>query len=95
MMRYGIRNLWITAAEEGAAWLGERGQFVHSPAPIVPQLCDTVGAGDALASVIIYGILHDHEFEQILDDGVQFAARVCTIRGAISNDASFYRGEFS
>lgn len=90
--QYEIGNLWITAAEEGAAWLTASGDFYHAPAPKVIQLVDTVGAGDALTAVIIYGLLHHKKPEQILDNATHFAARVCSIRGAITDDRAFYEG---
>lgn len=88
--RYNIGQVWITAAEEGAGWLGVNSEFLHIPAPNVPNLVDTVGAGDALTAVIISGLLKGREPSQILPDAVSFAARVCQIRGAITDDDDFY-----
>lgn len=88
--RYNIGQVWITAAEEGAGWLGVNWEFFHIPAPNVPNLVDTVGAGDALTAVIISGLLNGREPSQILPDAVRFAARVCQIRGAITVDEAFY-----
>ncbi len=88
--QYNIGQVWITAAEEGAGWLGANAEFLYIPAPHVSNLVDTVGAGDALTAVIIFGLLAGRQPAQILPDAVRFAARVCQIRGAITDDDSFY-----
>lgn len=89
-LQYNISQVWITAAEEGAGWLGVNSEFLYIPAPNVSNLVDTVGAGDALTSVIILGLLEGRQPKQILPDAVRFAARVCQIRGAITDDDTFY-----
>lgn len=87
---FGIQHVWLTAAEHGAAWLGPNEEFEVVAAPRVKNLIDTVGAGDALTAVIIHGLLNGRLQKSILADAVQFAARVCQLRGATSADASFY-----
>jgi len=91
MAKYRIQNLWLTAGHEGAAWLGPAGQYFQQDAPPVSQLVDTVGAGDALAAVIIWSILTGRSPEEALIQAVAFAARVCSLRGAITREADFYR----
>lgn len=88
--KFGIQNVWLTAAEQGAAWLGPDGQFEVVPAPTVTNMVDTVGAGDALTAVIIQGLLNNREPVASLRDAVQFAARVCQLRGATSPQPGFY-----
>lgn len=88
--QYNISQVWITAGEEGAGWLGVNSEFLYIPAPKVENLIDTVGAGDALTAVIIRGLLEGRQPTQILPDAVRFAARVCQIRGAITDDDAFY-----
>ena len=89
--RHGLTNVWVTAGEQGAAWLGPEGQFVQVCQPPVAGLVDTVGAGDALAAVIIRGILLGLPADDVLPAAATFAGRVCTLRGAISDDPAFYR----
>lgn len=91
MAKYGIRNLWLTAGQAGAAWFGPGDQQLLAPAPKVSNLVDTVGAGDALAAVIIRSILIGQSPGDALPIAVDFAARVCTLRGAITRDKEFYR----
>lgn len=88
--RYGISNLWITAGAEGAAWIGPQGGFEQASGPPLENLVDTVGAGDALAAVIIRGILSGQPPAGSLADAVAFAARICTLRGATTLDPGFY-----
>jgi fructokinase len=51
---------------------------------------DTVGAGDAFSAVTIMGLMHGWGWERILDRAAGFAAKVCTLRGATSQDKGFY-----
>lgn len=88
--RFSIKNVWLTAAEEGAAWLGNESEWIVVPAPLVTEMVDTVGAGDALTAVIIRGLLQKHDPSAIISKAVIFAAKVCQLRGAISHDREFY-----
>jgi fructokinase len=87
---YGAGHIWITAGDQGAAWVGPAGEFHHAAAPPVTTMVDTVGAGDAFAAMVIRGILAGAAPEQSLDQAARFAARVCGIRGATVNNPSFY-----
>ena len=51
---------------------------------------DSVGAGDAYAAMLAAGILRDWQPEEILQQASTFAARICEIKGAIPDSASFY-----
>jgi fructokinase len=89
--RHGIEGLVLTRGSEGAELLtagGERAQV--SPGPRVPVV-DTVGAGDAFASVMLLGLLHDWPGEQTLSRAQEFAAAVVGQRGATCTDPAFYR----
>ncbi|MBX3420709.1 MAG: hypothetical protein KF752_04050 [Pirellulaceae bacterium] len=88
--QFGISNLWITAGELGAAWLGNDGQYCVQAASPVADLVDTVGAGDALSAVIIRGIMTRQSPQISLAQAVRFASRVCALRGAISTDPAVY-----
>jgi fructokinase len=86
-----IKNCWLTVGQHGAAWFGPQGQYFQADAPRVKGLQDTVGAGDALAAVIIHGILTGVSPENSLARATQFAGRVCGLRGALTEDRQFYR----
>lgn len=88
--RHGIGNLWITAGPAGSAWCGRGDAWVTVPASPVPRMLDTVGAGDAFAARVILGIAAETSPHELLRKASAFAARVCGIRGAISEDPQFY-----
>jgi fructokinase len=90
---YRVQNVWITAGEQGAAWVGPAGEFHQTAAPRVEQMVDTVGAGDAFAAMIIRGLLIGTSPAESLQRAARFAARVCGLRGASIADTSFYSQE--
>lgn len=87
---WGIQNVWITAGGEGAGWVGPGGAFHHAAAPVVENMADTVGAGDAFAAMTIRGILTDLSPVESLARSAVLAARICGLRGATTEDRSFY-----
>lgn len=95
--RFGCRNVWLTRAERGAYGFifdaqGRR-RTLHAPAPPVPQMADAIGAGDAFSAVAIAGALRNEDPEITLRRAVRFAAKVCGIRGAVSEDPDFYAND--
>jgi len=87
---WGIKNVWLTAGGDGAAWVGPNGDFQHAAAPAVENMVDTVGAGDAFAAMTIRGILTDVSPAESLAKSAALAARICGLRGATTEDRSFY-----
>ncbi|WP_019572136.1 MULTISPECIES: PfkB family carbohydrate kinase [unclassified Thioalkalivibrio] len=80
----------VTLGAEGAEVHPAHGDVVKAPAPDVTGFRDAVGAGDAFASVAIIGLVQGWATPLILDRALEFAARVCTLQGATSQDAAFY-----
>ncbi|WP_017925594.1 carbohydrate kinase [Thioalkalivibrio sp. HL-Eb18] len=88
----GIRQaLVVTAGADGAIIQTVGGERVAAPAPSVPELRDAVGAGDAFASVVLLGMRQGWDWRTILERALAFAAAVCTLQGATSDDPDFYR----
>jgi fructokinase len=88
--QYGLQFMIVTMGSEGA-FLVHREGIVHSaPAP-TEDLIDTVGAGDALSSVMLFGILNAWNTETTLQRAVSFASAVCEQRGATSFDKDLYQ----
>lgn len=83
--------LIITQGAQGAHIITRSGDVLQAPAAPVSDFQDAVGAGDAFASRVLLGILHDQPWPQTLEAALEFAARVCALRGATSTDPAFYR----
>jgi len=80
----------VTRGAKGALAVFADGQTLHAAAPPVTNLVDTVGAGDAFSAVILAGIVNGLPWEKSLRRAVQFAAKICTMRGATPPDRNLY-----
>jgi fructokinase len=86
----GARQVIVTRGERGA--LVEADDGVEQARPkLTGKVVDTVGAGDAFSAVWILGLAHRWPAATTLDRALAFAARICSIRGATSDDRSLYR----
>ncbi|MGM0553371.1 MAG: PfkB family carbohydrate kinase [Pseudomonadota bacterium] len=83
--------LIVTHGKDGAAIHTASGERYQAPAPAVPDLRDAVGAGDAFASVAILGMQHGWDWPTLLDRSLGFAAAVCGLQGATTEDPAFYQ----
>jgi fructokinase len=102
----GQRDIWIQSAQQfrqqtGLKALivtcGAQGAFIVTAAdiydmqPFIPErIVDTVGAGDAFSALCIAGLMQNWDYQRILKQASQFAARVCGIRGAIPGPEFIY-----
>lgn len=88
MHRYDIQQLVVTRGAAG--WSCHQRDVAEILAgPSVPvEVCDTVGAGDAFASVLLLGQLQGWPLPQALQRAAEFAATVCTVRGGFSAHAA-------
>lgn len=88
---HGLQGLVLTHGAEGAELLtidGER----HAVQPRAGlKVVDTVGAGDAFASVIILGLVSGWPLGLTLRRAQDFASGLVGQRGATVSDAGFYR----
>ena len=84
------RGLIVTHGAAGAAIYTPDGASWQAPAPAVTKFQDPVGAGDAFASVVIFGILHGWPWPDCLQQALDFSARVCGLRGATTQASDFY-----
>lgn len=55
------------------------------------DVVDTVGAGDAFTSVLLLGLHKDWPLQVTLDRAQQFASKVVGLRGATTQDKTFYQ----
>lgn len=91
MNKFDIQQLFITYGKQGAMLLLKNGEQTKvNGSPLPGKLADTVGAGDAFATVCILGILHEWTTDDILNRASDFASAICTIRGAAPETADFY-----
>lgn len=91
MQRHELTWVVVTQGAMGAFALDPVGNL-HStePAAQVPVV-DTVGAGDAFASVCILGLLQDWPLGRTLDRAQQFASLLVSQRGATIPDPVTYQ----
>ncbi len=88
---HDLQGLVLTHGAEGAEVLTRDGQH-HSVQPQAGlNVVDTVGAGDAFASVIILGLTGGWPLAVTLERAQAFASALVGQRGATVSDADFYR----
>lgn len=86
----GLQGLLLTEGARGARLLTAGGaEFVTQPGGGV-EVVDTVGAGDALAAVMILGLLRGWPLQASLDRAQAFASAIVGRRGATVRDPAFY-----
>ncbi len=85
-----LEILIITKAKEGSLLI-YRGQRFEAEAKEVDNFRDSVGAGDAYASMFIYSLLNKIEIETALEYSSIFASKICSIDGATLMDREFYQ----
>ena len=86
----GIELLILTLGAEGAILLTSAQQLQGEPVPVA-SLVDTVGAGDAFASVMLLGLLRDWPLASALQRALTFASAQCERQGAIWQDRQGYQ----
>ena len=85
---FDIEWLILTRGADGAAYIGE--EIYRGKPPAVTQLVDTIGAGDAFSAVTILGLLRGWPMPLTLTRALEFAARICSQRGATLPDRALY-----
>ena len=81
----------VTRGADGAAAYPRDGEPVEvAPNRATLEVVDTVGAGDAFASVLICGLLRDWPLATTLERAQAFASRIVACRGAVPDDATLY-----
>jgi len=88
--RHDLTWVIVTRGAQGAFVLDRRGGLYEtSPAPSTPMV-DTVGAGDAFASICILGLLRSWPIPLIMERAQQFASLLVGRRGATIDDPAVY-----
>lgn len=90
--QFGLEILFVTCGEQGAIAWDARQQQVFNVKPTANiQVVDTVGAGDAFASVLLLGLSQQWTLQDTLERAQAFASQIVGKRGATVADREFYR----
>ena len=92
--RYRLPLLIVTRGASGAMLLTDEALLEEAPLA-VSGVVDTVGAGDAFSAVALLGMLRGWSLLDTLQRALEFAARICTIRGATVQDDALYHDYLS
>lgn len=82
MARYALKRLVITRGAQGWTCFDSTAGVLSGASPKV-TVRDTVGAGDAFASVLLLGETRGWPLATTLERAATFAAAVCTLQGAV------------
>ncbi|MCB1754013.1 MAG: carbohydrate kinase [Gammaproteobacteria bacterium] len=85
-----LKLLIVTRGAEGAFAIDQHGEKTEVQPVPASHVVDTVGAGDAFASVCILGLLREWPVALILQRATQFASILVGQRGATAQDRSLY-----
>ena len=88
--RHRLALLIVTLGERGAAAFSDDGKMLRVEPSASVEVVDTVGAGDAFASVVILGLIRNWPMQQALARAQRFAETVVGWRGATLSDAGPY-----
>ncbi|MGZ5051252.1 MAG: carbohydrate kinase family protein [Methylobacter sp.] len=89
--RYRLETLVVTCGEQGALALTQSGEFIEVKPESNLVVTDTVGAGDAFASVLLLGMRLNWPLQQTMARAQAFASAMVEQQGATVQDAGFYR----
>ncbi|MCF6202511.1 MAG: carbohydrate kinase [Methylococcaceae bacterium] len=88
---YNLQGLVLTHGADGAEVLTANGETAKAEPAQNISVVDTVGAGDAFASVIILGLSKGWSLSITVNRAQDFASALVGYRGATVSNASFYR----
>jgi fructokinase len=87
----GLQLLLVTRGAAGAELLLAGDDSFRVEPDAVADVVDTVGAGDALTSVLMAGVLQGWPYRQTLERAQTFASAIVGRRGATVTEADFYQ----
>ena len=89
--RFNLQLAIVTRGAAGAFAMNGDGEIFSVTPSGSNTVVDTVGAGDAFASVCILGLVRGWEVDTILPRAQAFASAIVGQRGATTNDRAFYQ----
>ncbi len=91
LTEFGLQGVVLTNGSEGAEIFTVSGERYQVAPESRVDVVDTVGAGDAFASVIILGLSNDWPLSLSLQRAQEFASTIVGHRGATVSDPAFYQ----
>jgi fructokinase len=91
MQRYAPQLLIVTRGDAGALAVTGTGETASAAPDRQHSVVDTVGAGDAFASVVLLGVIRHWPLMLIMQRAQTFASAVVGMRGATVSDMAFYQ----
>lgn len=91
MQKYQLAGLVLTRGSAGAQLLTADGRQTQVVPEASTSVVDTVGAGDAFASVVLLGLASDWSLDETAKRAQQFASATVSQRGATNDDTAFYQ----
>jgi fructokinase len=88
--KFELQGLLITDGSRGAQLMTNSGEHLATRPARDILIKDTVGAGDAMAAVMVLGILRGWPLAQSLERAQDFASAMVGQRGATVQDMNFY-----
>jgi fructokinase len=88
MSKYNIDLMAVTKGAAGSTLVMDK-KADHYKSD-TKEVVDTLGAGDAFASILCIGYLQGWELGSINKTANEFAGEICKIRGALPEDDSLY-----
>jgi fructokinase len=88
--RFDLEAVFVTLGGDGALARTRDGTLAEVRPARDLKIVDTVGAGDAFASVLLLGLMLAWDLRETLDRAQEFASAVVGLRGATVNDKRFY-----
>ncbi|MES9991641.1 MAG: carbohydrate kinase [Candidatus Thiodiazotropha sp.] len=87
---YNLQGLVVTLGERGVLAVTADDETYHIEPEVNLDVVDTVGAGDALSSVLILGLELGWPLQLTLKRAQLFASAIVGRRGAVVDDSAFY-----
>ncbi|MFC1771173.1 PfkB family carbohydrate kinase [Candidatus Margulisiibacteriota bacterium] len=85
---FNISFINLTSGDKGSILYLE--DTFHQTKVVPKNIIDTVGAGDAYASILALGLLYKWPAGKILEVASEFALEICQIKGAVPRENDIY-----
>lgn len=79
---HGVHDVYVTQGSDGS-WNSDGSTIHHQPASLVPEVIDTMGAGDTYIAAMLKGRLAGLSLAESAEQASEASASTCTSPGAI------------